>query len=510
MVLMTLNITVVSRANIHQSADFRISETERGPDGNWIELQPNSSKIVSLHFQKWAGFLTYCGIGLWGGKRTDEYAAEWLSELPVATATFKDTVEKLREKGTVWISGINQAFETPKLHSFVVAGYEEGLPVYAIISNFETLTGQTGSVSNELHVDLRHSTAGVHVFVTGGARRAVSKAAKRRVKHLVQNGSPANVIRFELANINRIAALSPQAQNGVSAACLAYSVDVNGGASGEVHGDVPGPLIPRTLLRGTDLTKLFAEILPSNSNAKVRGSTVVTSESNLATVRQPISCALRVNKGHANGDIREFATLEVMGEINEYHLVLRRLNNERCIVGRLCKPVDSLPLGFVWPSGQNIQDIGTLGGPSSDAMCVNDNGQVVGNADTHQAASHAFLWTSNEGMRDLGTLGGRNSIANSINIAGQIVGNSYVGTGEPRQEAERAFLWTPTGGMINLGDQFESWSQAVAINNQGLVLGSRMRGEFISGFVWSSTLGAFDIGGHQNRPFIAIAINDSG
>ena len=83
---MTLNITVVSRAGIHQSADFRISKTERDLDGNWIELQPNSSKIVSLHFQKWAGFLTYCGIGLWNRKRTDEYAAEWLSGLPNSMA----------------------------------------------------------------------------------------------------------------------------------------------------------------------------------------------------------------------------------------------------------------------------------------------------------------------------------------------------------------------------------------------------------------------------------------
>jgi hypothetical protein len=45
---MTLNITIVSPAGINQSADFRISKTEKGADGEWIELQPNSSKIISL------------------------------------------------------------------------------------------------------------------------------------------------------------------------------------------------------------------------------------------------------------------------------------------------------------------------------------------------------------------------------------------------------------------------------------------------------------------------------
>jgi len=47
---MTLNITIISSTGIHQSADFRISRAERDGNGNWIELQPNSSKIVPLHF----------------------------------------------------------------------------------------------------------------------------------------------------------------------------------------------------------------------------------------------------------------------------------------------------------------------------------------------------------------------------------------------------------------------------------------------------------------------------
>jgi probable HAF family extracellular repeat protein len=506
---MTLNITVVSRAGIHQSADFRISKTEKGADGSWIELQPNSSKIVSLHFKQWSGLLTYCGIGLWNGKRTDEYAAEWLAGLPESTAIFEESVERLRDQGTAWIRGINQALKRVNAHSFVLAGYEEGIAVYAIISNCQTLTGHIHPVSDELRVDMRRSKAGVHVFITG-IRNAVPDAASRRLKRLVKHGSPGNVIRFELANINRVASGLPVALNGISPACLAYSLDFNGGANGEVHGDVPGPVIPRTLLHGSDLSKVMAGIMSSSPNAKLRGSTVVTTESNLATLRQPITCAFRVNKGIDKGDIREFATLEEVGAINEYWLSVHRLNNARSIVGQFRNPFDSLPRAFVWPSGQNLQDLGTLGGPSSQATCVNDKGQVVGTASADQAASHAFLWTTDVGMRDLGTLGGRDSIAQSINTDGQIVGDSYVGAGEPRQEAERAFLWTPSDGMINLGAQFESWSRAVAINRHGLVLGWRRRGTVICGFVWSSTLGHLDIDGDQNSPFIALALNDSG
>ena len=91
---MTLNITIVSLSGIHQSADLQVSKTDKDADGNWIELQPNSSKIVSLSYEKWSGLLTYCGIGLWKGKRTDEYAAEWLADLSKSGATFQDAVEK--------------------------------------------------------------------------------------------------------------------------------------------------------------------------------------------------------------------------------------------------------------------------------------------------------------------------------------------------------------------------------------------------------------------------------
>jgi hypothetical protein len=33
-------------------------------------------------------------MGLWKGKRTDEYAAEWLADLSNSGATFQDAVEK--------------------------------------------------------------------------------------------------------------------------------------------------------------------------------------------------------------------------------------------------------------------------------------------------------------------------------------------------------------------------------------------------------------------------------
>jgi probable HAF family extracellular repeat protein len=187
------------------------------------------------------------------------------------------------------------------------------------------------------------------------------------------------------------------------------------------------------------------------------------------------------------------------------------LNNKGYIVGQLCNPLEAPPHAFVWPSGQEIRDLGTLGGPLSNAYGVNDSSQVVGTAHADQSATHGFRWDKSEGMRDLGTLGGRDSVALSINNNCQIAGNSFVGAREPKQEAERAFLWTSPSGMINLGNQFEGWSRAIAINNAGVVLGWRLRRAVVCGFVWSPELGVIDIigegGEHSFRAPLTIQVS---
>jgi len=53
-----------------------------------------------------------------------------------------------------------------------------------------------------------------------------------------------------------------------------------------------------------------------------------------------------------------------------------------------------------------IEDIGTLGGQSSVANAINNNGQVVGYSQVLIAGhNHAFLWQEGQ-MIDLDTLGG--------------------------------------------------------------------------------------------------------
>src|SRR5262249_61591586 len=127
-----------------------------------------------------------------------------------------------------------------------------------------------------------------------------------------------------------------------------------------------------------------------------------------------------------------------------------------------------------------VTNLGSLGGGESDALAINNNGQVTGYSYTGKTITlktccggcypggphnpcvehlyHAFLW-SNGTMTDLGTLGGNNSQGLSVNLTGQVVGGSDTTTGGS------SFLWdgTKMSAISGLG--------TYAINDSGQIAG---------------------------------------
>jgi probable HAF family extracellular repeat protein len=161
----------------------------------------------------------------------------------------------------------------------------------------------------------------------------------------------------------------------------------------------------------------------------------------------------------------------------------------------------------LWDDGERV-DLGTLGQTPVQAVAngINNAGQITGNSTTEDFFSpfHAFLW-QNGNLEDLGTLGGRSSSGEAINQAGQIVGFALDENNNPH-----AALWE-NGTIIDLGTLGGSRSGANDINNKGQIVGgSELADETTNqAFVWQNGTmsGLAGLGGDRS---FANAINETG
>jgi probable HAF family extracellular repeat protein len=123
-------------------------------------------------------------------------------------------------------------------------------------------------------------------------------------------------------------------------------------------------------------------------------------------------------------------------------------------------------------------DLGTLGGPMSDARDISDLGVIVGAGHTPERHTLAFL-DQGAGLVDIGSLPGfANSYAIKVNRSLQVAGTAAPEGSGGRWGAPRvggrahAFLWD-NGTITDLGLLRGSTScRAFSLNNHGQVVGT--------------------------------------
>ncbi len=147
------------------------------------------------------------------------------------------------------------------------------------------------------------------------------------------------------------------------------------------------------------------------------------------------------------------------------------INNEGEVCGE-SGPYAGAEHAVLWDR-HGIHDLGTLGGPTSDAWSINNDAEVVGMSDTADGVTAPFFWRKGKMIRLGMPAGDVFGVAQCINSEGESVGFSL---SDPNDfTTSHALLWTK-GKMTDLQTRIPSHSgwillQACGINKRGLISG---------------------------------------
>lgn len=141
------------------------------------------------------------------------------------------------------------------------------------------------------------------------------------------------------------------------------------------------------------------------------------------------------------------------------------------VIAAILLPFSSFALEY------KLIDLGTLEAERSEAVWINENGEVLGKY-TLDKHDYPFIWTEADGLRTIDLQG--DVVLKQMNNAGQILGFH-------RNEEERTttpFLWDPVEGFFEITSESASNIQVYDLNDSGMVVGSFFKKGVQKAFVW--------------------------
>jgi hypothetical protein len=282
---MTLNIALLTSDRLYVSSDFKLSV---GPK----VISLTSTKVVVLKYPRFDEFVNYTGVGRWpteAYRDTSDRIIEWLENK--ADLGFDEIVEVIRVEGDRFLADVERRLER-KCHTFTIAGFSDGQAVIAVVSNFETVTGETfADVRAGLQVSSKTVRRDDPLVVITGARGSVDRVQRRALEQLAAQHDDPERIRVALGDLNRAASQSPSARGKISEDCTVISMRSDGGGFQDVPGASRVELL--VVINGTHLD-------PSRFLPGLDLSTATTRSASFATSKPPSKapvCGVEIGAG---------------------------------------------------------------------------------------------------------------------------------------------------------------------------------------------------------------------
>lgn len=199
--------------------------------------------------------------------------------------------------------------------------------------------------------------------------------------------------------------------------------------------------------------------------------------------------------------------LHELGTLGGYFTHVQGLSNEGMVVGT--SDDDSKPFSeiraFSWTVETGMRAL--PGPPQSEAVDVNDKGQIVGQAPAEGMIGRAIRWEPDGSVTSLGPLPFSLSKAYAVNNDGVSTGFADVAGG-----SIHATVWDRRGTMTNLGTLGGYRAFGLYVNERGDVAGvsDRPGNEIESGFFWSARDGMVAIDAQGGGSRLVAALNDHG
>lgn len=450
---MTLNITVLTPAQIFQSADYRLFDEATGKP-----TPMPSTKAVIVTGLAWTGFITYTGVGRVGTKDTSEFVREWLSA--TGPTSFESAVETLRVAASTWFRRNARLRRRPQ--TFVVAGYVDGLATAAVVSNFERWHGaEQGEVAAEFFVSTLVARHRAEVIVTG-QRPTVPRERREYLARLAgEHGvDPARVRRALAAATSDAAKLRPGV---ISEDSFVYSHGPDGRDHEEVFGRSRTTLVHAVPDGARQSIEALLDEQFGPGQWSMAGATFARSGPPTAP-----SWPCRPRRGDADLDT-SYTLIELDGPEGRRSMP-RAVNVAGLVVGEGAPAWQGPSYPCIWPEHDNLVFLRHLGGLGGQARAANDAGWVVGWSETPERASTACLWRDHGELEDLGSSLGRHSAATSINAAGDIGGWVSIHTVDGGQQHFRPACWPKAGDAVVLRELDGGWGEVVDIDEEGVML----------------------------------------